>query len=273
MNASPLVNVIDRRRDHHIPHTRHYDECVDDGRVGPIDRLGIDKVLARVASLPAWTEDHGIRRTAHIDGARMVLDWLQSRPEDGWQQRWIASGADGGTRWIEDLVRTDLSALSNVVKRDRLLRGVTALLLCRAVLPGYRFLHSYKPRTLYDRCRQVFRRTCSPRSTPKPNRWRSHASSEPRPAGDHEDGHPHRPRCSRTDRSRHPGAAVLVPARAPRNRCRSRAGLGAVARHRQPAGGDHGRSRPARATIDYRTSESVPAARQQRAQGPGALPR
>jgi site-specific recombinase XerD len=157
VNVSPPVSVIDRKRDHRFPHTRHHNEGVDDDRVGPIDRLGIDEVLARVASLPAWTDNHGIRRTAHIDGARMVLDWLHPYPGDGWQQRWITSGADGGTQWIEDLVHTDISTLSNAVKRDRLLRGVTALLLCRAVLPGYRFLHSYKPRALYDRCRQVFR--------------------------------------------------------------------------------------------------------------------
>ena len=32
-----------------------------------------------------------------------------------------------------------------------------ALLLVRAVLPGYGFLHAYQPRTLYEQARQVFR--------------------------------------------------------------------------------------------------------------------
>jgi hypothetical protein len=40
-------------------------------------------------------------------------------------------------------VGRDASALSDARKRERLLRGFTGLLLCRVVLPGYRFLNSY----------------------------------------------------------------------------------------------------------------------------------
>jgi site-specific recombinase XerD len=149
----PVRNYYDHRR---TPHTRHHDEFVDTDRVGPIDRLPIDEVLARVASLPIWTEAQGSRSTYHIDGAATILDWLSVHPGEGWQQRWIAAGADEGSEWIARLTGTDTAVLSDARKRDRLQRGMAALLLCRAVLPGYRFLHSYKPRALYDWCRQVF---------------------------------------------------------------------------------------------------------------------
>lgn len=150
--ATVEVGRYDHRR---APHTRHHDEFIDVDRMGPIDRLPIDGVLARVASLPIWAESKGLRSTYHIDGAATILDWLLSHPGDGWQQRWIAAGADQGTGWIAHLVERDTSTLSDAGKRARLLRGVAALLLCRAALPGYRFLYSYRARALFDWCRQV----------------------------------------------------------------------------------------------------------------------
>jgi integrase len=159
MTATPSQVVTDRPDARHVPHTRRHDEFVDVARVGPIDHLSIDDTLARIASVStcAVGRDSARTTTSRIEGARTILQWLQTHPGDGWQQRWTVAGADDGNGWIDRLVERDTSTLSEARKRDRLLRGVTGLLLCRVVLPGYRFLDTYKATALFDRCRQVFR--------------------------------------------------------------------------------------------------------------------
>jgi hypothetical protein len=156
MNVSQPTLVEDHAYDHRIPHSRRHDEFVDVDRAGPIDRLSIDEVLAGFESLPTWAVTPDPRKTYQIDGARTILEWLQTHPGDGWQDRWIAAGADTGTEWIARLVEADASTLSDARKRERLLRGVAGLLLCRVVLPGYRFLYAYKANALFDQCRRVF---------------------------------------------------------------------------------------------------------------------
>lgn len=155
MQAPPLTR--DRCDDHRIPHTRRHDELVDTDRVGPFDHLAVDEVLARFALLPIWASTTDPRKRYQIDGARTILEWLHTFPGDGWQRRWVAAGADDGTEWITGLVAVDGSDLSNARKRERLLRGVAGLLQCRIVLPGYRFLYSYKANALFEQCGQAFR--------------------------------------------------------------------------------------------------------------------
>jgi site-specific recombinase XerD len=155
MQAPPLTR--DRCDDHRIPHTRRHDELVDTDRVGPFDHLAVDEVLARFALLPIWASTTDPRKRYQIDGARTILEWLHTFPGDGWQRRWVAAGADDDTEWITGLVAVDGSDLSDARKRERLLRGVAGLLQCRIVLPGYRFLYSYKANALFEQCRQAFR--------------------------------------------------------------------------------------------------------------------
>jgi integrase len=156
MNVSQPLLVEAHSHDHLVRHTRRHDEFVDVDRAGPIDHLSINEVLARIGSLPTWTVTPDPRKSYQIDGARTILEWLQTHPGGGWQDRWIAGGADDGTDWITGLVGRDASTLSDARKRERLLRGVAGLLLCRVVLPGYRFLYSYKASALFDQCRRVF---------------------------------------------------------------------------------------------------------------------
>jgi site-specific recombinase XerD len=155
MHASQLAQELST--DRRIPHTRRHDEIGDGDGVGPFDHLTIDDVLTAIPLLPTWAATTEPRKRYQIDGARTILEWLRTFPGDGWQQRWIAAGADEGTGWITCLVAHDASDLSDAHKRERLLRGVAGLLLCRIVLPSYRFLHSYKANALFEQCRQVFR--------------------------------------------------------------------------------------------------------------------
>jgi site-specific recombinase XerD len=149
--ASTARTGYDRR----TPHSKSTDDH-HEFRVGPIDHFTIDEVLAEFPSLTTWETTRDEMRPYQIDGARRILEWLSTFSGEGWQQRWVASGADAGNGWITDLVERDTSALAPTVKRERLLRGIVGLLLCRAVLPSYDFLYAYKPQALYHHARREF---------------------------------------------------------------------------------------------------------------------
>lgn len=107
-------------------------------------------------SLATWETTRDEMKPYQIDGARGILEWLSTFPGEGWQQRWLASGADTGNAWITYLVECDTSAHASSVKREKILRGIVGLLLCRTVLPSYEFLYAYKPQALYHHARRVF---------------------------------------------------------------------------------------------------------------------
>jgi site-specific recombinase XerD len=115
--------------------------------VGPIDRLPVDEVLEMLAGLPftayAWTSVAGTR----LRGARLVLAWLESMPGEGWQDRWLAAGADSGLDWVDQLTVDD--PRGQRFKREEVMRGLVGLLLCRLVQPGYAFLTGYNARKLF----------------------------------------------------------------------------------------------------------------------------
>ena len=78
---------------------------------------------------------------------------LADCPGEGWQDRWLASGADQGTDWIAALV-ADHSVPD---KRLRLTSGMCCLLLCRVMLPSYQFLNGYQAQNLFIYTQQVLR--------------------------------------------------------------------------------------------------------------------
>ena len=61
--------------------------------VGPVDQLTVDGVLALFPQLPSWPVTLG-ERNSRIRGATTILTWLLNSSGKGWQDRWIASGAD-----------------------------------------------------------------------------------------------------------------------------------------------------------------------------------
>jgi integrase len=128
---------------------------VPDERVGPVDRLSVNEVVELFDSLPDWSTVGRRARGRRIAGAGKVLAWLLTHPGTGWQARWRASGADEGTDWVDALVAED--ARAEGTKRGELISGLACLLLCRVVLPSYRFLASYNAHNLFGQVRRAFR--------------------------------------------------------------------------------------------------------------------
>ncbi|GAA1677127.1 hypothetical protein GCM10009745_20610 [Kribbella yunnanensis] len=103
---------------------------------GPVNDLPAGQVLALLASLPGWSSLSGKQRDRWVSGATRVLEWLQTHPGAGWQQRWLAAGADDLV-WIDELAADGPSSLA--WQRDEVRCGLIGLLLCRVVLPSYEF--------------------------------------------------------------------------------------------------------------------------------------
>lgn len=123
--------------------------------VGPSDGLSVEEVLAGLPLLPIWSgfthESHLVR----VRGAREILEWLLRHPGAGWQQRWLAAGADTGTGWIEDMIPDDPRCPGT--RRDVVIQGLAVLLLRRVVRPSYEFLTGYHAFGLFQHTRTVFR--------------------------------------------------------------------------------------------------------------------
>jgi site-specific recombinase XerD len=123
---------------------------VDPGRLrpaGPVDRMPTGDVLDLVSRLPlparVWNGIPAMR----LHGASRVLRWLESMPGEGWQDRWLAAGADEDLAWVDELTVDD--PRSDKHKRDEVMRGLTALLVCRLVQPSYAFLSRYNAGKLF----------------------------------------------------------------------------------------------------------------------------
>ncbi|ALE77019.1 hypothetical protein FRP1_30435 (plasmid) [Pseudonocardia sp. EC080625-04] len=113
-------------------------------RSGPVNDVDLDQVLALLPGLPIWPPAGGGERQHRLRGARRILEWLESFPGDGWQQRWVLSGADTGVGWLEDLRRKP-----GVRDRSDLTSGLGCLLSARVVLPSYDFLAAYRAMNLF----------------------------------------------------------------------------------------------------------------------------
>lgn len=124
-------------------------------RVGAADRLTVDEILARVSRLPVVADAPQRRIGSRVWAVTEILRWLEQHPGDGWQDRWLAAGADRDTRWLDAIVADD--PRSQPTKRTAMTYGVACLFLGRVVLPGYGFLSHYRSRELYKWVRGLFR--------------------------------------------------------------------------------------------------------------------
>ena len=92
-----------RRATHHLlAHEHLLEQCF----VGPVDHLPTEGILALFPQLPTWP-GAVTDRNSRIRGATTILTWLLSHPGEGWQQRWVAAGADTDLGWIDTLVVRD----------------------------------------------------------------------------------------------------------------------------------------------------------------------
>src|SRR4051794_31676486 len=122
------------------------------GRVGPMDRCGVEEILARLPQLSTWPDWGVERRGQTLLGAATILGWLAGFDGDGWQQRWIHAGADAGKAWFDEVpVPGRTAGAGREVLRD----GLAGLLLSRVVLPGSGFLPAYSAYKLFAEARQV----------------------------------------------------------------------------------------------------------------------
>jgi site-specific recombinase XerD len=150
--------VLDERHrpDREAPRFKRHENLLDGAtRVGPTDGLPGNEILDMLSSLPIWSVGGKDLQRRRWRGAQEILELLTRCPGEGWQDRWLASGADQGTDWIAALV-ADTSATENN-KRLRLTSGMCCLLLCRTVLPSYQFLNSYQAQNLFIYTQQVLR--------------------------------------------------------------------------------------------------------------------
>jgi hypothetical protein len=157
MTVTPaLIDAIE----HSVPciqTAQRYDGLVDAVVPGGArDQLSIDAVLDILPTLPNWPPPGRQGYSAKVlSNARAILQFLANYPGAGWQQRWVASGADSGAQWLESLEGID-TLHGKTLRRD-LVEALPRLLLCRIVFPNYDFLTSYRALTLYSTVRQVFR--------------------------------------------------------------------------------------------------------------------
>jgi integrase len=121
---------------------------------GPVDHLPAEGVLALLPQLPTWPSTPS-DRNGRIRGASTILSWLLASPGEGWQDRWVAAGADNTVTWIDTLAPGD--SRSATTQRQERIGGLACLLLCRVVLPSYDFLACYRSTRLFDWVREIMR--------------------------------------------------------------------------------------------------------------------
>ena len=124
-------------------------------RTGPADTCGAGQVLAMLPQLPVWSDWNAKRQLQARRGAAGILDWLAAYPGTGWQQRWQAAGADAGPGWLREIPLPGPNPGSAGSQNDVTRRGLTGLLLCQAVLPGYQLLADLHANRLFAEARRV----------------------------------------------------------------------------------------------------------------------
>src|SRR3954452_17351262 len=123
-----------------------------EGRVGPMDRCGVEEILAGLPGLLTWPDWGVERRGQTLLGAATILGWLTGFAGDGWQQRWLHAGADAGKAWFDEV---GVPGRTTGAAREILRDGLAGLLLGRVVLPSYEFLTAYSAYKLFDEVRRV----------------------------------------------------------------------------------------------------------------------
>lgn len=272
ISQPPLVK--DHSYDHRVLHTRRHDEFVDVDRAGPIDHLSIGEVLARFESLPTWAVTP-IRE-------RPTKSTVLERFWNGCKHIRATAGRAGGSLRVPTTARSGSPASWAGMLRPSRMRGsasgcfVASPACCCAAWCCLATGSSTPTRqrrssTNAGKCSV---RTCSPRSTRRPNRSEFSTSSDPKPSR-------RSPRWSctpaRISTNSPPTTFWVYAPGACANSADTpgrRSGVGAAARYRRPGPvGDTAGSRPARAATDDRDCGPIRVARQQRSQGAAPLPR
>jgi hypothetical protein len=116
--------------------------------VGPHDELSIEQVLALLPDVAGWSvADRGGPPGRRLRGAARILAWLQTYPGVGWQQRWVAAGADHDLGWLAGLSTGDRRM--EKVNRAELCAGLNWLFLARIIHPGFDLFLHYKAYMLF----------------------------------------------------------------------------------------------------------------------------
>jgi len=109
----------------------------------PQTRLSRQSVLERLGTAP-FVADTPAAEDNRRRGVRIVVDWLETQPGETWQQRWLASGADGdgGVDWRGFPVRWRKATTSFDCRFDAAVLGTGMLsLMCADVVrPGLPWL-------------------------------------------------------------------------------------------------------------------------------------
>ncbi|MFI8392463.1 tyrosine-type recombinase/integrase [Streptomyces sp. NPDC085540] len=125
---------------------------------GPFDGLSVNGVLKLLPSLTVFPPPTGRRnqskRADRARGVGRILDWLLTFPGDGWQERWILSGADRSIEWIDQV--TVGYGQTEATRRQTTTEGLGCILLARVVRPSYEFLQCYRTSGLYRHAKQEF---------------------------------------------------------------------------------------------------------------------
>ncbi|WP_406739567.1 site-specific integrase (plasmid) [Streptomyces sp. NBC_00853] len=119
---------------------------------GPVNDLPAEDILTLVtahADRMGYSEE---RRRELARGTHLILDWLCSHSGDGWQQRWLAAGADAGLEWLGTIPA--YSDADEKRRRAVALSGLASLLLNRVVLPSHDVLVAYNSTNLFREARQ-----------------------------------------------------------------------------------------------------------------------
>jgi integrase len=124
-------------------------------RRGAADGLPAGEVLSLLLGLPmvqAWPARY---RKSRLWGVPVILAWLEGHPGGGWQERWLAAGADHRAGWLGEIVAGDPRAPAT--RQAAMSTALTALLLARVVLPGYELLGTRKSGGLLRLAREMHR--------------------------------------------------------------------------------------------------------------------
>lgn len=109
----------------------------------PQTRLSRQSVLQRLGTAP-FVVDTASGEDNRRRGVRIVLDWLETQPGETWQQRWLASGAEGDGRvdWRGFPIRWRRATTSFDCRFDAVVLGTGLLsLMCADVIrPGLAWL-------------------------------------------------------------------------------------------------------------------------------------
>lgn len=147
-----------------------YSHLIGRPRVGPRNHLSKADVLALLPQLADWDTTERIRgiskesqriKALHqrherwMRGANKILAWLNLFPGEGWQERWVNSGADKSLAWIDTMDPFD--PRKPRVQRLDYTGALSALFLHRIILPSYDILNEFKCGKTLARARAIMR--------------------------------------------------------------------------------------------------------------------